>query len=700
MKHILISSVGLVALALAMPSLAHAQAAAAKPQDEVGVQPTSIDDIVVTAEKRAISIQRVPAAITAETGEALQQAGVVDQSQLSKLVPGLAIGAQGGSGVAFLRGVGQTQGSPNAQPGVAININGIYLPRESGTTPIYDLERVEVLPGPQGTLWGRNAAGGAVNFITRRPTFDLGVEGSVEAGNYGYVHPSLTVNVPLSDTVAVRAAGEYNKRDGYLSNGGNDRDAYSGRLSGLFVPNDRVSALIVGSFTREGGIGSQSILYSENGVRGQFNPTGDLYQQTFSTALLNTTRDFTLVHGEFSFDITDGLNLTYIPAYIDIESDDYQQFQGVRPSRIYKTVEQTSHEFRLSNTTDGPFEWVLGAYFYTADHDFINTVGIDLPAPVGTVRFYNELDSKAVFGQGIYSFNERVRLTVGGRYSVDKFDGFARTATPPRSEAAPLIGANGDTDSRIDWKLGIESDVGENSLLYAAFQTGYLMGGFTQDGRLFKPATLDAFTVGSKNRFFDGQLTANLEAYFYDYQDYQLQYVQGTSFLTANSPARIYGLQLDLAYHPSLDDTLTLNASLQDATIQDDTNLYLRDGVNTSIDGYQLPNAPDYTLTAGWNHVFQLGQGNLVEASIQTYLNGGYYTVFTHDLNTHQDAYTNTDINVTYRPASDAWSFGVFARHLEDEAVIVGANKPGVRALSAPYINPPRTYGVRLQFSF
>jgi iron complex outermembrane receptor protein len=691
MKRVLFSSAAV--LALSMSSVAMAQTAAgpsdAPPTGDApaaqidDAAPAQVADIVVTAEKRSTSLQRVAAAITAQTGETLAQVGVVDQSQLSKLVPGLAIAAQGGNGVAFLRGVGQTQGSPNAQPGVAINTNGVYLPRESGTTALYDVERVEVLPGPQGTLWGRNAAGGAVNFITKRPTFETEVSGSVEVGNYEYVRPIVAVNVPLGETFAVRAAGEYNKRDGFLSNGANDRDAYSGRVSALFEPTDRLSAFVMGSFTHEGGIGSQSVLYSERGVRGQFNPTGDLYNQTFPTTLLKTSRDFLLVQGEFTYDLTDGVNVTYIPAYVEIDADEVIQFQGVRPARLVRAVEQWSHEVRLASTGSGPFQWVLGGYLYSATHDFVNTVGVELPTPVGTVRFFNDLDSKAVFGQATYSLSDSLRLTAGGRYSRDRFDGFARTATPPRSEAAPLIGANRNTDSRVDWKVGFEADVGARSMLYGTVQTGYLMGGFTQDGRLFKPATLTAYTVGTKNRFLNNALTANLEFFYYDYKDYQLQYVQGTSFLTANSPARIYGLQLDLVAQPGPNDTFNINASAQNATIRDKTNLYLRDGVATSISGFRLPNAPDYTITAGWNHKFRLGGGAVLESFVQTYFNAGYYTVFTQDLNTRQRAYTNTDMTLTYRPASRSWSLGAFVRNLEDEAVVVGA-----------------TYGVRAEFSF
>lgn len=662
-------------------------------------------DIVVTAEKRETRLQDVPAAITAVGGETLAKVGIFDQTQLSKVAPGLNIGAQGSNGVVFLRGVGQPQGSPNAQPGVAVNMNGVYLPRESGATPLFDLQRVEVLPGPQGTLYGRNAAGGAVNFITNRPVFRT--EGSVtlEVGNYDLIHPTAVINLPVGDTVAIRAAGEYFKRDGYLANGSNDRDSYSGRLSVLVRPTDTVSGLVMANYTHEGGIGSNSILYSELGVRGQFNPTGDLWEQTFPTDQLSTDRDTLVLQGEFNLDLSDAVTLTYVPGFVDISSREVIQFQGVRVSPLDRFVRQYSQELRLSGS-GARLDWLFGLFYYKASHEFISR-----STPTTRQEFYNDLDSLAAFGQATYSLTDALRLTLGGRLSRDKFDGFARGTNPPFSNANPGIGGGSDTDTRIDWKVGAEYDVAPESMLYGTVQTGYLMGGFRQVGTtLFEPAKLTAYTAGSKNRFFDRILTVNLEGFYYDYKDYQLQYVQGTNFLTVNAPARVYGVQLDLVLEPTDNSTFNLGAVYQKGEITDSVGRYPRNGFGlVSIDGFELPNAPDLTITAGYTHTFDLANGGEIQAQVQTYYNSGYWMVFTHDLNTRQDDYTNTDLTLTYYAPGGGWSLGAWVRNLENEAVVIGANKPGAPAaglppeswpLAAPYINAPRTYGLRAQVSF
>lgn len=557
-----------------------------------------------------------------------------------------------------------------------------------------------MLPGPQGTLWGRNAAGGAINFITHKPVFAPEASASLEVGNYDLVHPTAMLNVPLSQTFAMRVAGEYNYHKGYLSNGANDRDSYSGRVSFLYEPNDNVSGFVMANYTHEGGIGANGVFYSETGARGPFNPVGDIYQQTYPTKLLHRRADILTLQGEFTMALSDSVNLTWVPGYIDIDNDEVTQFQGNSPSSLVRTVKQHSEELRLSSASDSALQWVIGGFYYTAQHDFRNVVRIDLPTPVGSVRFYNDLESLAAFGQATYSLTDAFRVTLGGRYSVDDFDGFARTATPPRSEAAPLIGANGNRDSRFDWKAGVELDVGRRSMLYGTVQTGYLVGGFTQDGRLFPPATLTAYTAGTRNRFLDGALTANLELFYYDYRNYQLQYVQGTTFLSISTPAKIYGMQLDMLARPGRNDTFNFNVSAQSALIKDKTNLYPVNGIGRSIYDFQIPNAPDYTINTGWNHAFRFGNGATIDANAQLYFNSGYFMVFTHDLNTRQRSFTKTDLTLTYRAPNTQWSIGAFVRNLEDEAVVIGGNKPAPNALTAPYINPPRTFGARFDVNF
>ena len=660
----------------------------------------TLEEVVVTAEKRAVSLQDTPAAVSAVQMDDLVAQGITDQSMLTRVVPGLVLGDQGGTGLFFIRGIGQPQGAANSQPAVAVNLNGVYWSREMGITPLFDLERVEVLPGPQGTLWGRNAAGGAINFVTRRPEQEFGGEVGLELGDHELIHATGILNVPVNDSFALRLAVDSNQHDGYMTNDAFDKDDLAYRLSALYE-NDALSLFLLGMHVDNGGIGNQSVLYNEAGLPGPFNPTpSDPYNQTFSTAALYQDSVTDVVQAQLDYRFGDDLTLTYQPGYVKFDGDKNQQFMGNNPSRIAPSVDQTTHELRLANGPEGRWRWVGGLYSHRADHGFDVTVGTALPAPVGVNRFTNRLTSWAAFGEATFSATGALRFTLGGRYSNDRFEGTFYGTTPPRSAANPLVSSADVESDSTDWKVGAELDLRDSeTLLYATIQTGYLMGGYVQDGGIFDPEELVAYTVGAKNRFFDGRLQLNGEAFYYDYEDYQLTYVQGTFFAAQNAPSEVTGVQLDFAALVTDADTLTLTATWQDATILDE-RLFPRNGVPTSIDGFELPNAPELTLTAGWEHEWRLGSAGALVGRAQSYYNSGYWMVFTHDTNTRQESYTNSSASLTYETASERWSVGLWVRNIEDDAVYIGANKPGPNASTAPYLLAPRTWGGSFRYRF
>ena len=179
-----------------------------------------------------------PAAVTVLTSEVLQDSGVVDLRAAQKLVPSVRFQAEGASTEVYLRGVGSTLDLPNIEPPTTVNFNGIYIPREATSGPLFDVNRIEVLPGPQGTLYGRSVLGGAVNVEFNRPTRDLAKEFALEAGNRSLFHATVTQNLPVSDAFALRGAVDYINHDGYLRTGADSKDDYGVRLSGLYAPDD------------------------------------------------------------------------------------------------------------------------------------------------------------------------------------------------------------------------------------------------------------------------------------------------------------------------------------------------------------------------------------------------------------------------------------------------------------------------------
>lgn len=698
---------------LAVVSAAHAQEQGGPGTDsgasETGAMADSAeaaarsgDDIVVTAQKREQRLQDVPASVAVVSQESLSTSGIKDQSELTKVVPGLTIGRQSTTGFVFIRGVGQAVGSPNLQPAVAVNINGVYLPREAGLTPLFDMERIEVLPGPQGTLWGRNAAGGAINFVTARPARDFGGFASVEVGNYSQLQLTGALNVPLSDGAAVRVAMDHVGHDPWSKSGLGDYNTTSVRATLAADLTDRLSVSLFGQYVRRNDTAPVTFLYSRS------NPPADFFNPPSATRipdnlipLLKQDTKLYVGSAEISYDLGNDVTLTVLPGYINFKSDSIIPFSAVSPSYFGNNVEQQSLEARIAKTT-GSLRWLGGVYYSKAESGLpvnpaINVLGNPRPS---RIEFGNDVKSYAVFGEVTYSITDELRLTGGARYSNDRFAGFFRNAL-----AGINTGIVSGKNENVDWKAQVEFEVAQDSMIYGAVQTGYIMGGFNANptGSPVSPEKLIAYTVGSKNQFFDRALTLNVEAFYYDYDNYHLQAVSGTAqnplFDTFETPAKIMGIEVVANIQLGKNDRLTLSGLMQRAEIRTST---LRSPWNgASLNGARLPNAPDETFRASWEHMFPLGNGGSVVSNAQVYYNSGYSQDATHHPNTHQGSYALFDASLAYQAPSDRWSLTAYAQNITDKAIMTGAITPSTLAApAAPFLQAPRTYGVRLNLKY
>ena len=248
-KNIAAFSFAASIIAITASSAASAQTAAASAApDTVG-----IEDIVVTAQKRAENLQKTPAAVTALSGERLVSSGITNLASAQELVPGARFHQEGNTTQVFLRGIGSNLDFANVEPSVAFNFNGVAIPREATSVPLYDIERFEVLPGPQGTLYGGNAIGGTINVSFRKPEFTNAASGTLEVGNYGLVHGTLVANAPLSDQLAVRLGADYHYRKGFMKTGSDSKDDISARIGLLYKPNTDFSIYWWGATTHKYG---------------------------------------------------------------------------------------------------------------------------------------------------------------------------------------------------------------------------------------------------------------------------------------------------------------------------------------------------------------------------------------------------------------------------------------------------------------
>ena len=590
------TAIFLIATAVSSPALAQVTALKAvdDPADAVAAPSEGLADIIVTAQRRSENLQRAALAVTAVSADSLTRAGVTNAAQLTNLAPALQVNNLGGPLNSFyLRGVGNFTTISLADPTVAVNIDGINLGRPSSVQGLfYDLERVEVLKGPQGTLYGRNATGGAVNVITAKPVFGvLSGYGNFEYGNYDSKKLNAAVNIPLGETGAVRIAGQLVDRNGYYSDGTGDDKGESVRVQFSSQLTDNFKITVGGDFSHQGGIGSGVTLagLDKNSRIGIFDPrAGPVFNSAFVfraggtlSPPVNNAYNNNRFWGTYAqADITTSIGtLTILPAYRRSELN-YRTYAPSFSLTQRETGDQTSLEVRLASKGDNPLSYILGGFFLRDTADTRGSFNQYFFAPY--VRFQPVTNSYAGFGRLTYKLTDTLRITGGIRYTIDQKsavvasdnaivicpgafipppggpqfcfgtpslpDGLTIPAflqTPggnvipiqPYGPAGAIVQTTrsvvdaSKTFRKLTYRGGVEFDVRPDSLLYAIYETGFKAGGFFSsiDDPTFRPEQISAVTVGLKNRFLDNKLQINLEAYRWIYSDQQLAHFRTNS---------------------------------------------------------------------------------------------------------------------------------------------------------------------------
>lgn len=760
------------AVALVTPALAQEQSAAT---DSDG----GIADIVVTAQRRAENLQKVGVAVSAVTGEDLAKAGISQPDDLGKLVPALQVQPSAGSGVSiYLRGVGAQSGNAYAENAVSFNFNGVYIGRP--TAPVgtfFDLERVEVVKGPQGTLYGRNATGGAINVLPRRP--ELGrLSGSIdlEYGNYDNKRGAAALNLPLGDKVALRIAGQIVDRDGYLSDGTQDEKGQAARVSLLIKPSEDWSMLLVGDYFHLGGKGQGSVLAPGSGFPAGTGgntapPLGDrigasdprsiaalaAYLATIpgppfcggfgnlltSGCVITPANDSRLDNNYYGVSATiEGdmgfATLTVQPAYRRTETNENGYIPGFRINKVEAT-DQMSLEARLTSKADQRLRYVLGGFYFHEQQEANNFFNL---GNLSNNRFVTRLktESKAVFGQFTFDVTDRFRLIAGGRYTNEVKDALTQSAPGglPRPISPPLSAPFGGhlEFKKFTWKAGVEFDAGPQSLLYANVATGFKSGGFftaLPPVNTFQPEKLTAYTIGSKNRFFDNKLQLNVEAFYWDYKDQQVTFVGGiqagplvqSGGITLNAgQATMYGADVEAVFAPTRADRFTANIQYlhgkYDKLVFDafsNTGASIRQGctilssrlanpgVNnarfytTDCTGKQTINSPKWTFNLGYQHRFELGDMNLTVGA-DTQIQSGRELSLNYLPETRQGSYMMSNAFIALDNPEQGWSISGYINNIEDEEVLSNAGLKPIADVVYVALRPPRTYGVRLGYKF
>lgn len=588
--------------------------------------PPRIEEVEVTAQRRTESVQRAAVAVSVLTPEDLRNAGVTKPQELTELVPSLQVAASAAPiSIYYLRGAGNFTGNALTDSAVAFNVDGVFIGRPHSTAGFfYDLERIEVLKGPQGTLYGRNATGGAINVLPRRP--DLGAwagEASAEFGNEDQMRFDGSLNIPLGDgdRAAVRAAAFHVEHDGYMNDGLDDQDDSAARLSFIAEPNDELSIRVVADYFDQGGLGTGStpvalgpgnrfgissaetgtfLETQRNAIAGRnFNPmplTQKLDNQFWG---VNATLDWDTAGGTF----------TLLPAYRESSLDTVGTALGVNVTTV-EDDRQTSLEARFASGLDGRLSYIVGAYWF----DETNDIPLFVPNTQYSISiqdYETGVESLAGFGRLTYELTESMRATVGARYTDEekffrgRFDSALRFCLPvpaaacPDAERFPATqvtppqpgpGADGTTTvpfaivsdeaesfSQWTWRAAFDWDLTDDNFLYASFETGFKSGGFffSSDSQVFQPEELEAFTLGSRNRLADGRIQFDVEVFYWRYDDQQISTImrdsQGVTNLGTRNVgnATMQGVEIESAWLVTAATLLRLGVQYLDATYDD-----------------------------------------------------------------------------------------------------------------------------------
>ena len=729
---VLAGTTGLVAPALFTPAAAQA--------------PTpTIEQVTVTAERFETSVQRSSLDIQVLGSAELERQGVTNALDLNKLVPGLQIGTGGGAAQIYIRGVGDFAASALSNPAVAVNVDGVYVARpQAVNSNFYDLARIEVLKGPQGTLYGRNASGGAVNLITNAP--QLGeVDGFImgELGDHSNERLEGAVNLPLGDTVAARGSFLVVDRGGYLSDGTDDDVRQAGRLRVLWQPSDKISLILNGDLAHEGGNGPGYVMLPRphgadewesassprsNAQLAATPPVGFLLSPIGHDSFRDN--DFWNVSAEFNWNLGPA-TLTIIPAYRDAQISERNYPAGLR--NIWdEHSKETTVEARLGHS-DERLTWVLGGYYF---HEVSDSEQQIFQAPFqDNDGFYSpRTTSYAAFGQATYSITENFRLIGGARYTRERksVDGVLNSFGFPLE----VFGGK-DSFSNVTWKAGAEYDVTPDSMVYFTASTGFKAGGFNQTVApmdTYDPEKLTAYSLGARNRFMDGRLQVNVEAFHWDYKDAQIAHVVfdplgNVNFVTQNAgSATIQGANVDLIALIGDSGRLHFFAEYTDAEYDKfryDTAYSIfgaplfnpastgcqagtpfpgtsfgTELVNINCDGFQLPRSPKWSISAGYDHTFTFGNESTLNAAINMQYASERWLSFDFVKPGRADSYVTFDFDLAYYLAGGHWMVAGYVHNITNETVYTGG---GEQAFAPPLmyatISAPRTVGIRLRYN-
>ncbi len=691
-----------------------------------------IEEVLVTARHRKESLQQVPLSISAVGGDVIKEARITTMQELQHSVPNLVFGETGTSGETHIgiRGIGDFSRNIGFDTRVGVYVDGVFVGQSLAVDQgLVDVAQVEVLRGPQGTLFGKNSSSGVINIISNQPVFgEASGEVRLNVGNFDLFSGQVTANVPLGETAAARFSIVAQQQDGYIENLFNDINLMSndhllarGRIR--FQPSDNFDL----NFSFDIREQNNYLLLLEPDASYELaggNPAATSNFVVDQDAQLIDDNDGwgTGLTADYTFD--NGYVLTSITGYRTVDrktgSDEDATRVFTLDARFFvDDFEHFTQELRLASPGDQRFRYVLGAFYFDqkAKTDRVVALGPGFGGPpegVDAAVQDSSVDSTntALFVNANYDISDRLTVSGGLRYTDEEKDAVIKQFVFPGFGLAESVDEVMDRDEDyFTATANIQYQFNSDVLGYFTYSRGYKGGGFNVDlianlsDLPYEEETVDSFELGLKSDLLDGRLRLNLAAFRAEYDDYQVFQFQfnpdsGTTTLLISNAASVTTQGIEIEGHALLHDNFDLNFGLgiTDATFDDFPGGATSDtGEPINVAGNAVPRAPDLTANITGRYHFNAGSMSGVASLNYTYRDDQFFNPDNRE-NSHQSGYGLVNASFDFN-ISDQWGVAVWGRNLTDKAY---TTMRGISFLGVPFslFAQPRTYGVEAYFRF
>lgn len=690
-----------------------------------------ITEIIVTAQRRAENLQDVPVSVAAVSGSQLAAAGVSDLEGLRQVVPGLTFNSIQLNVQPRLRGIGSSTAGPGIEPGVAVYVDGVYYASATGALFSFNnVDQVSVLKGPQGTLFGRNAVAGLVQITTKTPGQDFQLEAHAGYGNYDTKKASFYVAGGLTDNLAVDLAatgvfqGKGYGRNLTLNTETNrmKRDVNL-RSKAVYTPGEDTKITLTGDYSNT--YGTMGAIHLERGTV-PAPPTGP----AFGGRVWDVTADYPGFNkvesggGNLKVEHKFGsVNFLSISAYRSLRYNNALDldvtgtpFQGIRQTQSDR---QFSQELQLQSSSNGPFKWTLGGFYFNS-RDASDPLRVQLFGaavspffPLVEVNTFGKQKTRspAVYGQASYLLPSDTTITLGARYTSERREVYTfqvlKLVSPIPPVPLPPSQAQA-TFNKVTFRIAVDQKISDDAMVYGSFNRGFKSGGFNAQqlgAPAFRPEVLDAYEAGFKTRLFDRKATLNGSAFYYDYKDIQIQRINadGSLGILNGAKARAYGVDIDFA--ASLTEDLQITGGLEYlntkflnfpgaplSTATGGTPVLL--GPAT---GNRLPIAPAFTLSLSPQYTYHLPNDGTITLNSTLSYNSGWFTE--PDNQFRQPRFVQLNAKVRWNSPSERYSVDLWAENITNSEVRTNAGTIANGNKFASFA-PPRTFGIEVSYKY